>query len=367
MFTNEKLKIVFFIPSLSMGGAEKVFVTLANRFCNLGHKVTIVTLGLGGQLSGELDKRVCQHSLNASRLALCLPGLLWFLVRNKIDVFVSGLQYPNIISSFAHLLSLSKAKLIVTEHSNSTELLKKLTPWRRSILKLGVNLAYSRASTIVAVSEGVKECLNNTYKMPAWNVVVIHNPVDLQRIHLLSQEDLNHPWFDEKSLPVVVAVGRLSVEKNFSLLIRAFLAVTERIEARLAIIGDGPLRIRLESEAASLGLARRIMFVGFSTNPYYYILRSNVLVVSSTREGFSNVIVEGLALGKPIVSTDCKSGPSEILLDGVYGRLVPVNDEVSLAAAIVQAIKESNFEGLHRARDFDADKIAAKYLEVFVK
>jgi glycosyltransferase involved in cell wall biosynthesis len=199
---------------------------------------------------------------------------------------------------------------------------------------------------------------------------VIYNPVNLQKIAILSMEAVDHPWLNDE-IPVIAACGRLTVQKNYFLLLRTLRLVLKEIHVRLIILGEGDERQMLESYTEELGIQSNVAFLGFQSNPFKYIAHSTVFVLSSSWEGFSLVLVEAMACGVPVISTDCPSGPNEIITDGVNGILVPVSDEKALSDAILRLIRDEALRkqlaenGRKRAEDFRIEKIIKEYEGLF--
>ena len=227
-----------------------------------------------------------------------------------------------------------------------------------------VHRAVRRADRIVACSRGVAADWARAARIPAGRITTIHNPVVPPGLEDLAAAPLDHRFFGgEGALPVVLGAGRLVEQKDFPTLLRAFALVREREPARLVILGEGEERERLERLAASLGLSGEVDFPGFVENPYAYLARAAVLALSSRWEGLPTILIAGLACGCPVVSTDCPFGPSEILEDGAWGRLVPVGDPVALADALVATLREPpSREGLRqRGRSFSVERAAREY------
>jgi glycosyltransferase involved in cell wall biosynthesis len=225
---------------------------------------------------------------------------------------------------------------------------------------------YLKADCIVAVSEGVADDLVSEVGLPRSAIRVIYNPVVTPELAARAEEPLVHPWLVPGSAPVLLAAGRLSAQKDFPTLLRAFARVRAARPARLIILGEGELRAQLEAQAVALGLGEDVQFPGFVENPYAYMRRAGVFVLSSAWEGFGIVLVEAMACGAPVVSTDCPVGPAEILEGGRYGPLVPIGDDGALAHAILSALDcPMDPERLRaRAGDFALEKIGRQYLEV---
>ena len=197
------------------------------------------------------------------------------------------------------------------------------------------------------------------------SIEVIFNPIINERIIQRANEPNNHPWFNPKTVPVIIAIGRLSEQKNFSLLLQSFAKVLESTKARLIIFGEGPLRSDLENLVKELNLQDAVLLPGVVANPYNYLNNADLFVLSSNYEGLPNALVEALACGCPVVSTDCQSGPREILDDGKYGILVEPSDVNGLARAILQSLNSENkLIPSTWLEQFTEDIIVNKYLKL---
>jgi glycosyltransferase involved in cell wall biosynthesis len=235
--------------------------------------------------------------------------------------------------------------------------------WRRSKL---IQYLYPLADHVTAVSEGAAEDLERVGNLQ--NVYAIPNPISIDGASRTSEEtEYVHPWFAEDE-PIVMGAGRLTELKGFSTLIRSLRYVRDRgVNARLIIIGEGEERQNLEQLAHDLGLEECVRLPGFVNNPFTYMRAVDVFVLSSRWEGFGNVIVEAMACGTPVVSTNCPNGPAEILENGKWGRLVPVGSVKKIGEAIMKTLDEnkvSKEELLHRSRYFDPFKISGQYIDI---
>ena len=359
------MKIAIFLPTVNAGGAEIVFIRLANQFSLMGHDVSLVLIKKTGHLENQISKRVSIIELKSKRLLLCLPELTNVLRLLKPDVTLSGLQIPNMICAFSHSIIRSRSKLILVEHSDTSTILSEAGWFWRGLRVCIQRFAYDYADAVVAVSQGVKHCLVERYKIDNSNVQVIYNPIDLNYIKEKSKEPTRHPWLKTVTTPVLVSVGRLAKEKRHSTLLHSISEINKSTSVRLIIIGDGEERHGIQKLVDSLNINDKVDIIGFRENPYSYMAESNGLVLSSTREGFSNVLLEALALNTPVVSTDCPSGPSEILEEGKWGQLVPMEDINAMSEAIIKMITDGNSNTVHRAQEFSVDKIATKYQTLF--
>jgi len=223
---------------------------------------------------------------------------------------------------------------------------------------------YRRADRIIANSQSVASDLIQHFRVPAQNLCVIYNPLDLQLIERKSRERVASPWLQRGSSPLILGVGSLAPLKDFPTLIRAFAIVRTARECRLAILGEGPDRRDLERLAASLGLQKDdVHFPGFVDNPFAWMRLAQVVVGSSLTEGCPNALMQALAVGTAVVSTDCAGGCSEILEGGRWGRLVPIRDAQAMAAAILATMDGAQHADVRRrAADFAIADIARSYL-----
>jgi len=219
----------------------------------------------------------------------------------------------------------------------------------------------------VAVSKGVAERLRTIPGIDFDRVHVIYNPAWFPEIESRALEPPRHPWFEEHNVPIILSVGRLVPQKDYPTLIRAFELLRRRRKARLLILGEDRLRPDLERMITKLHLNDCIQMPGFVANPWSYMACASVFVLSSAHEGFGNVLVEAMACGTPVVSTDCPSGPAEILDFGRYGPLVPVGDAVALAEGIEAMIDNPTPPHIlkRRAQEFSEEKAALHYLRLF--
>lgn len=286
-------------------------------------------------------------------------------------------QRPKAVLSFqAGVLAVLAAKVartdarIVVREANPPTIALGHEPGIRRWLKLGLKrLAYARADAVLAISQGVAEDLTKGIGLPAAMVHVIYNPSFNPRIHEWAGEPVEHPWLPaDAERPVIISVGRLSLQKDFGTLIRAFAVVRERLPSRLLIIGDGGLREESEELIRELGLTESVEIVGFVDNPFKYMARATVYAMSPRYEGLGNVYIEAQVCGLPIVSTDCPGGPREILLDGDAGTLVPVGDATAMAEAIIRYLESPELAARHVAKGkqaltrFKSDLVADQYL-----
>jgi glycosyltransferase involved in cell wall biosynthesis len=333
-------KVALYLPSLAGGGAEKMTVNLAAGLSRRGIAVDLVLAQKTGPYLGDVPASVRIVDLRSRRVAASIPRLAGYLRNERPDYLISAMTHANIAAVAAGAISQSKTKIIVSERVAFEQSQFHATSVRERLQKYLLPSAYRRAEFVVAISEGVAQQFRKMLGPRRKEIVVIYNPVLTDDLRQKMDEPIKHEWFANATLPVIIAVGRLTVQKDFETLIRAFSLLRKQRPARLVILGEGEQRPDLERLAGELGIAGDVLLMGFVGNPYSYMKSARVMVLSSRYEGFGNVLVEAMACGTPVVSTDCPSGPSEILERGRWGRLVPVGDAVRLAAAIAETLNE---------------------------
>lgn len=317
---------------------------------------------VAGQLGSHLFSRKAAWMLRVA------PTLAAYLDSQRPVALLSALNYPNIAALLARRLSARPTRLVVSVHNHlSTAAAGTSKPDERRIPQLARRF-YPEADRIVAVSGGVADDLAQVIAVPRSRITTIYNPVFRPEILRQAQARLDHAWFTPGAPRVILGIGKLKPQKDFACLIRAFARVRAIRPARLLILGEGPQREALLSLARTLKIENNVALPGFVSNPFAYIGRAAVFVLSSAWEGLSNVVIEALACGCPVVSTDCPSGPAEILDGGAYGRLVPVGDDAALARAIVATLDQPLApERLRdRARLFSVDHAVERYLNVLL-
>jgi len=340
---TEQKRISLFVPRLEGGGAERAVLNLARGLAQNGQAVDLVLLKAEGPYLEDIAAEVRVVELGTRRALTGLPRLVRYLRRRRPDVLVAALDYGNIVALWARRLSGLPMRVVVLEQDSLARFAVPrfaLTPRAmktRTLFRL-LRWTYSWADLVVACSQGIAGELMRQSVVPADMIRVVHNPVVTPELLAQTRETSGHPWLQRKETPVLIGVGRLVQQKDFATLIRAFELVRRRLACRLIVLGEGEARADLEALVESLGLDKHVDMPGFVRNPAAYVQEADVFVLSSRWEGFGNVLVEALAAGTPIVSTDCTAGPSEILDEGTYGRLVPVGDVERMSEGILDAL-----------------------------
>lgn len=339
---------------------------LAGGIVERGRRVDLVLVKAEGPYLADIPPRVRVVDLDARRMRSGLLPLRSYLHRERPEVLLSAQDHGNLIAIAAARSLGLRIRLVAAVHTNVTRnWLRSPRMLDRAVPALSRWL-YPRADAVVSVSHGAAADLSRAIGMPPGKIHVIPNPLHLETIGRKAAEPVEHPWFAEGSPPVIVAAGRLSREKNYPMLLRAFREVRERREARLLLLGEGGERGNLERLIVELKLGDDVRMPGFESNPYRYLSRAGLCALSSDHEGLPMILLEALACGCPVVATDCPSGPGEILDGGTYGRLVPVGDAGAMARAILSSLERPpEREHLRsRARDYSLERIVDRYLEL---
>lgn len=355
------LHVALFVPSLRGGGAERVMVNLAEGFAQRGAQVDLVTVRAEGQYLALLSPMVKVIDLKASRVLTSLPSLVHYLRREKPTTLVSAMDHANAIAVCAQRIARVPTRVIATVHNTPSQVVANARTLRARLLPVWTRFFYRWADKVVAVSQGVADELVHYVGIPAEKVKVIYNPIVTPDLFQKAEEPLEHPWFQDGEPPVVLGVGRLTKQKDFPTLIRAFALVRRQRLVRLMILGEGEERSMLEALVRELGIEQDVALPGFVQNPYPYMKKAAVFVLSSRWEGLPTVLVEALALGTPVVATDCPSGPREILQNGRWGYLAAVGDTTSLAESILCTMDDPRRVPERRLEQFSLETALKEY------
>ena len=326
--------VALFLRGLYGGGAERILLTLAQGFVKQGLKVDLVLARAEGPYLEQVHSHVRIVDLKAQWMPSSLPKLVNYLRQNRPSNLLAALHYPCEIALWAKRLAGVSTRIIVTEHNTLSLEAARIPQVSVHLTPLAARLFYPWADKIVAVSQGVATDLAQLTRLPAERIQVIYNPVIVPELFALAKKPIDHPWFKPGEPPVVLGIGRLHPQKDFPTLIHALAQVRQVRPARLMILGDGPERQKLAALIEKMGLANDITLLGFVQNPYAYIAKASTFVLSSLYEGLPTVLIEAMAVGTPVISTNCESGPTEILDGGKYGFLTPVGDSKAIAEAI---------------------------------
>ncbi len=351
----------FFIPGLNGGGAQRVFVTLVNTLVNMtNHPIHLVTLRKGGAFEGLVDERVVRVVLGPRRALLSVLPLARYIRTQRPAAMVSTLDYCNVIFLVATLFARVPLRKVVREANvipdNASSQRQRIESYA---LRFLMRLMYRWADDVIVITKDVERSLIGHRIATVERMRQIPNPVTVDEARPDSSKSTAPP-----REAFILAIGRLSYQKGFDILIRAFAELADQ-DIKLVILGDGPLENDLKKLVRSLHLTGRVLFQGFVPNTSAYLKTASLFVLPSRWEGFSNVLAEALAAGTPIVSSDCPGSPREVLANGRLGRLVPVDDPRALGEAIAaeldSASATSEAKRQHVAQ-YAPERIGAEYL-----
>lgn len=374
MSSGRNTRLAFFLPSLRGGGAERVTVNLLKGLAKEGLSLDLVLVKAEGPYLSELPDSIRVIDLHSRRVMSSVPGLIRYLRKERPAVLVSAMVHANLAALLARRLAGGHTKLAVVDHSTLSQASAQSSSRKEKLMMPFLARRWYRwADGIGAVSQGVADDLARVTGISGNKIRVLYNPVVREELFIHAREDVPHPWLhdlgheksglNEISVPLIIAIGRLTRPKDFSTLIRAIAELRNNRDARLMILGEGEERDALALLTKELGVDDCVQMPGFAANPYAYLARASLFVLSSQWEGLPTVLIEALALGVPVVATDCESGPREILANGRYGRLAPVNDSTALAAQMLAALEQSKSDVPREAWiPFSEEAAVANYL-----
>lgn len=366
------IKILFIIPALGNGGAERTAQLLLNNINRKKFKVYLVVFKDFDKNSYLILEDIPvivikkRNRWDFFKLVLKISSLLKEI---KPDIVVGFIDYANIISVLARKISGWNGKIVLTEHSNPQITLphKKFQKLKKWFIKI----IYSSSDFTVTVSKGMKKSMENYLGLNGDKIKVIYNSIDINSIKKMTKEIPSHSWFKEKKFPILISIGRLTKQKAYIDLLRAFTTVKKNILCKLIIIGVGEDLENLRNLSKRLEISEDVDFIGFQKNPFAFISYSDVFILSSHWETFGIVLIEAMACGIPVISTRCPYGPEEIIIDRVNGLLVPVGNIKIMSEAISRLLDDRELRdylaegGMKRAKDFGVEKMVKEYEKCF--
>ncbi|MBL0936877.1 MAG: glycosyltransferase [Rhizobiaceae bacterium] len=358
------MRIGLYLPSLEGGGIERLYLGLARQWIERGHLVELALNERRGELLGDVPHGVRIVDLGVRRQAASVPALIRYLRASRPNVVMAGHDHNNIMLCAAAFARTGRTRIVASQHNTLSA--NDTRGAKFGPVPLLYRALFGQADAIVAVSSGVADDLAETCHLPRERIDVIHNGIVPDDLDARMAAPVDASLYPD-GVPTIVAMGRMVEQKDFATLLTAFARVRQSRPARLVILGDGPLRPALEAQAHDLGISADVAMPGFVDTPFAHLARASLFVLSSLHEGFGNVVAEALACGTPVVSTDCKHGPAEILEGGRYGILAPVADPAAMASAIGDALDRSwdREELRQRGASFSEAAGAARYLELF--
>ena len=363
---NKKSKhVTFILPNLACGGAEKMVINLANYFCKKNIRVDLILLQKKGEFLKNLSKDVKIINLNSNRALFSIYPLIKYLRSCKPDFLISTLNHINIVALISVFLSFKKTKIIIRSVNTFSINLKNLSKSKQIIQKFSALILYRFAHYVIANSKQSADDLAKILKLNRNKIKVIYNPTITPNIYKKIEEHVSHPWLNNEQI-TIIGVGRLEKVKNFTNLIKVIKILKDKIDIKLIILGEGSERKNLERLVTKLDLEDSVDLFGFTENPYSFVNKADIFVLSSNSEGLPNALIEAMACGTPVISTNCPSGPSEILDGGKFGKLVPVNNPEALAKAVIETLNNpvESSELKKRANFFSVENSANKYLHL---
>ncbi|WP_219835801.1 glycosyltransferase [Paenibacillus sp. R14(2021)] len=361
--------VLFIAPSLRGGGAERVIINLLKHMSRSGVELSFIALKLEGPYVSQLPDDVEAIDLNTRRVRHSIFKLTREINRIQPDVVLSTLGHLNLLLLLIRPFLRKKPKLVLREANAPSFAIPANSKGR--FMKWLYRILYPRADRIIALSSGMAEDLIRFSRLPAGKVTIIHNPVVTEEVNKRASQQAEHAWITDKQLPVCISVGRLVEQKNYDVLLRAFALVQQQLPCRLIVLGEGKERAKLEGLRDRLGLTDKVDFHGFASNPFAYVAKADLFVLSSRWEGMPNVLLEALAVGIQIVSTDC-IGVDDVLDGGKYGAIVPVGGEAELASAIARSLSRQDAAACadrqkSRAAHFNIERISNEYRRLLLE
>jgi glycosyltransferase involved in cell wall biosynthesis len=380
-------KVAFLLADLSGGGIQKIIINLLKEIEKTKRfNLELVVLNLLDSTTERAFLENIPSEIKIINLSTkveyriksyikILFSLLAYLNTEKPNIIISNIPLINFLSILAQKLTFRPVCVFVVEHTFFLKDTLNLIETKHgrfyqkntsSVISVVMRWLYPHTNGIITVSRGLASYLKTTLHLKTNSVKVIYNPVVNREILSRAEEPVEIDFIKRREVPVFLAVGRLSIQKDYETMLEAFVVFKQNKSGKLLILGEGELRERLESLIEKLGLNEDVTLLGFTANPYAYMSKVNSLILSSLWEGLPTVVIEAMACGCQVIATDCPYGPREILAGGEYGFLVPTRDAIALARAMHEVlVSPKNPEILkQRARDFTIEKATAEYLSL---
>ena len=359
-------RITLLLPNMAVGGAERVSLDLAREFIRRGYGVDILLMQKHGGFLEEVPDGVDVVDLNVRKLRHIARPLALYLKDRKPDVLLANL-WPLTAAAVlvGRLARQSRTRIMTVDHATLSLQYATWSTFNWLALRSSIALVYPFAHRRIAVSRGVAEDVSALGGRKGGFIDVVFNPVSKPVFDETAHAAAEKAWGGWRG-PRLITVGTLKAEKNHALLLKAFKVLLQTLDARLMILGSGELFESISALVRDMGLAEKVFMPGANRLPGAFYESADLFVLSSDYEGLGNVVIEALAYGIPVVSTDCKSGPREILDNGRYGILTPVGDADALAQAMAKSLSQSHDRDLlrRRAADFSPDIAATNYLRI---
>jgi glycosyltransferase involved in cell wall biosynthesis len=366
-FSDRQTDLAILVSFSGEGGVERMVLNLVNAIAQKGIRVDLLLIKTDSQHLQDIHPSINRIDLGSSHTLTSLLPLMRYLKRVHPPCLLAAKDRAGRIAVIARALAgANETRLGLRLGTNLSAAFAHKSPWRMRLRQLPIRLLYPSIDVIIAVSEGVKQDILKVSAVKPSRVKVVRNPVITRKLVESAAAPVPHPWLVEMDRPVILGAGRLTLQKDFQVLIRAFALLHKSRACRLIILGEGRQRAELENLARKLGVAEDLALPGFAANPYAYMRHAKLFVLTSRWEGSPNVLTEAMALGTPVVATDCPSGPNELLNGGRVAPLVDVGDWRGLAEAMAQVLdnpmaEETLQQAVH---EYNAETSATRYLEI---
>lgn len=348
------------------GGVERMLVNLLDGFVAVGIKVDLLLIKARGPHVARIPAAVNVIRLPSEHAYMNTLAVARYLRRERPAALLAAKHRALLTAVWARSLAGADTRIVGRLGTTVSGALATKGSWQRAAWHVPMRTFYRRADAVVAVSQGVADDVIAITGLDPERVPVVRNPVITPDLVRLAREPADHPWLSSAQPPLIMGIGRLTEQKDFATLIRAFAQVRRARDCRLMILGEGRQRGALEKLATALGVAHDVAMPGYAANPYSYLRHARLFVLSSAWEGSPNALTEAMALGIPSVATDCPSGPRELLAGGKYGALVPVGDADALAAVMTGALEAPQPAQLLKdaVAEYNRDASARAYLNI---
>lgn len=331
-------RLAVFLATSGHSGVDRVMKNLIVEISGRGFSVDLLRIENHGPYLESAEKNIRVVDLGTAHVTSSFPKVVSYLRKEQPQALLADKDRVNRVALWANRLAGEQTKLAVRIGTTVTENLAKRGWLNRHLQYYSMRHFYSWANAVIVPSEGVAEDLASISRLPPERIKVLPSPVVTGELVELASKPIAHPWFNSEAPPIILAAGELCERKDFATLIRAFAKVRQQRPSKLVILGEGRQRAYLTALTRELGIESEVSLPGFVANPYAYMDKAALFTLSSRCEGSPVVLMEALAVGVPVVSTDCPSGPREILQGGRFGPLVPVADVDALAHAIVSTL-----------------------------
>ena len=364
--SEEKPDLAIFVSYSGEGGVEQVINLLLRGLVARGCRIDLLLIKTRGRHLKSFPAGVNVIRLDADHTLTALPALIRYLRRRRPPVLMAVRHRAIKAAVLARAIARTPTRIVGQIHTTASAALANGKQLKKRLWMRQTRRYYGMTDLMIGVSKGVADDIRQMARLPTERVVAIHNPIITPELAQLAAEPVDHPWFTAHDRPIIISAGRLTRQKDFPTLLRAFALLRGQRHCRLVILGEGKDRARLEALADELGIAADVALPGHVDNPFAWMAAADLFVLSSIWEGFGNVLAEALAVGAPVVATDCPSGPREILRDGRLGPLVPPGDAKALASAMAETLDHPpRLDDLETALDaFTIDTAADNYARV---